>query len=331
MIKQRILHCVDMQEGFMNPLREELYVPNSDSIIEDINMFFLRIGQTNKPVDHAIFTLDTHFWFEYNKSPEAEIFPDIHCEYGTQAWALSVRPDYLGPVPLWFVNKNEFDFWGQNKLTDQIRISDLALHQYPLSDVEPVFKELGLDHGGIKPIAEITSKTSAKELKKYLGDDGELFVVPIHQDSKMQGSFVYEQKGKRKALAFVHAPIVQAYKELFYLQHRTDDFEEIVFRDDFFQNIGSETEIVMAGVASDFCVKHALIGYLEKGCQVVVMSDLVRGVATPIEEVVRSPELLSYFENGQLVLQSSEDYLGISKEKIRPYTLPSRSNPRIKL
>src|SRR5690606_6957301 len=98
----------------------------------------------------------------------------------------------------------------------------------------------------------------------------------------------------------------------FYYSQDINTLKPGVHRDEFLKDIGSDTEVVIAGVASDYCVKQAIVGYLERGAQVVVMQDLVKGIGAQIEEVAQSPELKLYYASGQLRLQSSEDYLALT-------------------
>lgn len=46
------------------------------------------------------------------------------------------------------------------------------------------------------------------------------------------------------------------------------------------------TDVYVMGVASDFCVKYAIKGYLDRGYSVNVLQDLCRGINKQIDEVV---------------------------------------------
>lgn len=312
MIK-RILHCVDMQGGFMDPRCKELYVGGAQALIEKTNAFFDRIPQNH--FDHAIFTYDTHFWFEYSSSPEAGIFPNIHCEFGTDGWRLSVFSTYPmnSGTPVWYVAKNEFDFWGKNKLTDKIKIVDQVVNDTTLRVFQDIMVEIGLNADNVKDVAELNPKTATQELKNYLGDTGSITVVPLNRYGH-QSAYVYEQNGQRNALAFVYENVVAAYKNLFHYSQDVNTLKPGIHRDEFLKDIGSDTEVVIAGVASDYCVKQAMIGYLERGCQVVVMQDLVKGIGAQIDGVAQSDELKKYYESGQLRLQDSAEYLANAKK-----------------
>ena len=47
------------------------------------------------------------------------------------------------------------------------------------------------------------------------------------------------------------------------------------------------TQVYVMGVASDFCVKYAIKGYLDRGYHVSVLQDLCRGINKQIDEVVK--------------------------------------------
>lgn len=49
----------------------------------------------------------------------------------------------------------------------------------------------------------------------------------------------------------------------------------------------ADTEIYVMGVASDFCVKYAIVGYLNRGYNVTVIQDLCQGINKQICTVVK--------------------------------------------
>jgi hypothetical protein len=53
--------------------------------------------------------------------------------------------------------------------------------------------------------------------------------------------------------------------------------------------------VIVIGVASDFCVKYALSGFLERGFKVITDSNLTAHIETPLTEV--SQELIDFFRN----------------------------------
>lgn len=73
----------------------------------------------------------------------------------------------------------------------------------------------------------------------------------------------------------------------------------------------SDTEVYVMGVASDFCVKYAIIGYLQHGYQVRVLQDLCRGINKQIDEVVQD------LNNPNIKLITSEQMHNKQKETTR--------------
>lgn len=79
-----------------------------------------------------------------------------------------------------------------------------------------------------------------------------------------------------------------------------------------------DTQIVMAGVASDYCVKQAMAGYLERGHQVTVLTDLVAGIGGEFSEVktgriedVAAQLFGPALQSGQLKLTTSQKFLAM--------------------
>lgn len=111
----KILDVVDMQYDFMMP-DGALAVPGAEALIERANDLFTRLPR--HLYDFALFKYDSHFASEYPHSPEAEAFPDIHCEYGTKGWQLAVDYHRLKhKCPVYFMAKNTFDMWGRNPVS----------------------------------------------------------------------------------------------------------------------------------------------------------------------------------------------------------------------
>ncbi|MGM0422755.1 MAG: isochorismatase family protein [Pseudomonadota bacterium] len=108
----------------------------------------------------------------------------------------------------------------------------------------------------------------------------------------------------------------RAYKNLFTAQ-RWPQEDPAAKRDDFMDRfkIGKDTEVVMMGVAADFCVKDAILGYLKRGARVTVLEDMVQGIADDIKAVVQSEDLKKYTRTGQLRVTTSTQYkLDMDKE-----------------
>lgn len=121
----------------------------------------------------------------------------------------------------------------------------------------------------------------------------------------------------------------RAYENLF---HVTTDSECLLPgtpRDEFLADIGPDTEVVLIGVASNFCDADAMIGYLERGARVTVLDDLVKGIPMGPEgraalleiegidrteggtmrEVFETDRFAPYVQSGQLRLTTSDAFL----------------------
>jgi nicotinamidase/pyrazinamidase len=108
----------------------------------------------------------------------------------------------------------------------------------------------------------------------------------------------------------------RAYKNLFTAQRWAQE-GPATRRDDFMNRleIGKNTEVVMMGVASDFCVKDAILGYLKRGASVTVLEDMVQGISDDIKSVVQAEDLKQYTRTGQLRVTTSTQYkLDMDKE-----------------
>jgi nicotinamidase/pyrazinamidase len=77
---KKILVVVDYQNDFVDP-NGALPVPNADTIFQNIQD---RIDSDD--YENIIYTFDTHTADAYNGSDEQKLFPNIHCEFGTQGW-----------------------------------------------------------------------------------------------------------------------------------------------------------------------------------------------------------------------------------------------------
>lgn len=96
-----------------------------------------------------------------------------------------------------------------------------------------------------------------------------------------------------------------------------------MLRDEFMQTrdlgfLQEDFSVTMIGVASDFCVDDAMIGYLKRGASVAVVEDLVAGIGTPvpgraasghIRDVIQLPRFQPYVQSGQLRLTTAASVL----------------------
>ncbi len=142
--------------------------------------------------------------------------------------------------------------------------------------------------------------------------------IPFYQMDKNVFD-MWARKPSLKEISFSDRFNSKAYKNLFKVG-RLESPSENMPRNKFLKqmNVGSDTEVVMMGVASDYCVHDAMLGYLKRGCRVTVLSDLVQGIGTDvpgraatgqIEDVLKLPVFAPYVASGKLRLSSSDDYL----------------------
>jgi len=125
---KKILIVVDYQNDFVNP-NGVLPVPNATKIKDNIQEMI-----ENDSFDEIIYTMDTHKKEEYETSEEKEIFPNIHCEIGTNGWDLYQISPRRSEISTYMeqrfieegttevsINeehmfvKNKFDIWEGNK------------------------------------------------------------------------------------------------------------------------------------------------------------------------------------------------------------------------
>ncbi len=66
------------------------------------------------------------------------------------------------------------------------------------------------------------------------------------------------------------------------------------------------------GVASDVCVKHAVDGFLSRGYQTVIFTDMCRGLNSEIENVARN-NWGKYLASRQLKLMTTNEFIQKSK------------------
>lgn len=135
--------------------------------------------------------------------------------------------------------------------------------------------------------------------------------------------------GRADELDFSSQPEEEAYRNLYHITSDQACREAGVHRDEFLKNIGVGSQVVMLGVASNFCVQDALTGYLEKGARVEILRDLTCGIPLDgqahkqilaqtgidrttsggIDEVVMTRHFDGYLDSGQLQLINYQDWL----------------------
>ena len=132
---KKIFVVVDYQQDFVDP-QGALPVPNADKIWQNIQDKI----DSNDYTD-IIYTFDTHTTTDYDNSFEKTLFPNIHCEFGTNGWNLfritpknndkfqndlkSLKNENIPFINLeytsektneFFFTKNLFDIWQGNNM-----------------------------------------------------------------------------------------------------------------------------------------------------------------------------------------------------------------------
>lgn len=116
-----------------------------------------------------------------------------------------------------------------------------------------------------------------------------------------------------------------AYNNLCKIGNSKDGLDiNSVPRDEFMNKnqIDAKAEVLIIGVASDYCVHDAILGYLQRGCSVIVLEDLVKGIGTDVEgraksgnikDVIKLDVFKQYVDIGKLKIKRSSDILNNKK------------------
>jgi len=69
---------------------------------------------------------------------------------------------------------------------------------------------------------------------------------------------------------------------------------DFLLRDEFFKQMSEKDEVVIQvmGVASDYCVKWAVDGFVKRGFKVEVIEELCRGIGAPASDVFEGPDYI---------------------------------------
>ena len=62
----------------------------------------------------------------------------------------------------------------------------------------------------------------------------------------------------------------------------------------------TEKHIFLMGIATDYCVKYAMEGFLQKGAKVTVLSDMVHELFTPLNTLLADAKYAPYRDKGRL-------------------------------
>ena len=105
----------------------------------------------------------------------------------------------------------------------------------------------------------------------------------------------------------------EIHDRLFCFLDSIESPEVQISRDEFISSVlqeseGGQVEVTLFGVASDFCNRYAMDGWLDRGARVTVLADLTKGIEKETDEVL-SECAYRHYSHDRLRLIRSEDYL----------------------
>ena len=122
---------------------------------------------------------------------------------------------------------------------------------------------------------------------------------------------MWSTKGKHE-LSFADPVSKAAYENLFYCIDTLHDPSERIPRDEFIRGIcpagnPSVIDVTLMGVASDYCNRYAMEGWLAYGARVTILEDLTRGIKKETRQVLAEDQYRRYA--GRLRMVDSAEYL----------------------
>ncbi len=133
----------------------------------------------------------------------------------------------------------------------------------------------------------------------------------IHYLSKNQFN-MWGEKG-RTDIRFTSPQRKLAYDTLFHIADDPYEPKSIVPRDDFISAMSTDhndaiIEVTMIGVASDYCIRHAMEGWLARGARVTIIHDLTKGINKETPQILDEYQYRHY-ESGRLQSMTGTDYV----------------------
>ncbi|WP_332448727.1 cysteine hydrolase family protein [Methanoculleus sp.] len=103
-----------------------------------------------------------------------------------------------------------------------------------------------------------------------------------------------------------------AYDTLFHFIGNPHEPREKIAREEYLRAISpgrgpAGIEVTLFGVASDYCNRYAMEGWLERGASVTIIRDLTKGIEKETSQVLNEPQYRRY--KGRLRAVDSVDYL----------------------
>lgn len=328
-----ILHVTDMQGDF-GATDGVLFVPGGDTVATAINTFMEELPAG--VIDQTVFTYDTHPWFSYFSSDECLPFPAIHCEQGQKGWELVVDPSKMaGKSEIVYAPKETFDYWG-GKATNNITVKHNA---GPNSALGHAFFQRKMQEDGYKflPRDATIAEFSAATGHDFTGGQyqGAITVLPYDasKGKGLEGYYIRKNEGATEIVALADSTLVKVYDNIGTAASDKDCLAPLYERSTTIPQDLSDTKVIMVGLATNFCVFDAMLGYLARGAKVFAVEDLMAGIpngaegqkflldATGVDrtatgdlgDVMRTKHFRKYVDNGQLVKVSAKDFLGFAK------------------
>jgi nicotinamidase/pyrazinamidase len=103
----------------------------------------------------------------------------------------------------------------------------------------------------------------------------------------------------------------RAYDTLFHLIDDPYSSTRSIIRDEFISTIRSGKdnpiiEVTMIGVASDYCIRYAMEGWLVRGARVTIIQDLTKGIEKEIQEVLDEDQYCAFSTDRLRSISSKE-------------------------
>ncbi|HAU28944.1 MAG TPA: hypothetical protein DCW68_02395 [Rhodospirillaceae bacterium] len=108
-----------------------------------------------------------------------------------------------------------------------------------------------------------------------------------------------------------------AHKTLFDVSWNEGGTDTGCSREAFLEKLGGfeNLEVALCGVASDYCNRWAMEGFLARGASVIILDDLTKGIGKESADVIREPQYAEYIKAGKLRTMRSDEYLKTCQPK----------------
>ena len=105
--------------------------------------------------------------------------------------------------------------------------------------------------------------------------------------------------------------VQEFHDRLFCFVDSIESPEVLIPRDEFIASLlreksGCQIEVTLFGVASDYCNRYAMDGWLERGARVTVLADLTKGIEKETDEVLSECAYRHYSSDRLRLIRSAE-------------------------